>query len=160
MPVSYEKILCGVNITESAEEVIRHAAAMAKRFNATLYILYAMEEKPVESLATRIGRALSGDVLREYQQLLATLEERDSFILKDMALKAENLCGRQVKTIITRGKAHEEILKAAREKGVDLIVIGTHSAPPLERVLLGSTAEKLLHRAPCPVLLVPITETG
>ena len=156
MPVVYQKVLCAVNITEAAEEVIKHAASICKRYGATLYILYVMEEKPVESLATRIGRALSGEVLREYQQLLATLEERDSFILKDMALKAENLCNCQIETIITRGKAHEEILKTAREKDVDLIVIGSHSAPPLEKALLGSTADKVLHRAACPVLLVPI----
>jgi len=156
MPVTYEKVLCAVNITQSAEEVIRHGASIAKRYNATLYIMYVMEEKPLESLASRLGQALSGETAREYQQLLATMEERDSFILKDMALKAEKMCDCQIETIIIRGKAHEEVLKAARERGMDLIVIGSHSAPPLEKVLLGSTAEKVLHGAPCPVLLVPI----
>ncbi len=156
MPVTYQKVLCAVNITEAAEEVIKHAASISKRYNSTLYILYVMEEKTAETLAARIGRALSKDLLREYQQLLATLEERDSFILKDMALKAENLCGCQIETLITRGKPHEEILKVAQEKGADIIVIGSHSAPPVSKVLLGSTAEKVLHRAPCPVLLVPI----
>ncbi len=156
MPVTYEKVLCAVNLTESAEEMIKHAASICKRYNAQLYLLYSMEEKTAESLATRIGRTLPGETLREYQQLLATLEERDSFILKDMAMKAENLYGCQVETIITRGKPHEEILKTAQEKDVDLIVIGSHSFPPLGKVLLGSTAEKVLHRARRPVLLIPV----
>ena len=160
MPVSYRKVLCAVNITESAEEVVRHAASICKRYNATLYLLYSMEEKTADALAARIGQVLSGEALREYQQLLTTLEERDSFILRDMAMKAENLSGCQVEAIITRGKPHEEILKAAQEKGVDLIVIGSHSLPPLSKVLLGSTAEKVLHKAKRPVLLVPITKTG
>ncbi len=97
MPVTYEKVLCAVNITESAQEVIKHATSIAKRYKATLYLLYAFEEKPVESLASRMGSTLSGETLREYQQLLSTLEERDSFILKDIAIQAENLCSCMVK---------------------------------------------------------------
>ncbi len=156
MPVTYEKVLCAVNITESAQEVIKHAASIAKRYKATLYILYAFEEKPVESLASRMGSSLSGETLREYQQLLSTLEERDSFILKDMALQAEDLCGCMVKILVTRGKAAEEIIRVAREEDVDIIVIGSHSFPPLGKILLGSTAERVLHKAPCPVLMVPL----
>ena len=53
-----------------------------------------------------------------------------------------------------RGIPYEEILKFAAEKGISLIVIGTHGRKGLDRVLFGSTAERVVRNAPCPVLTV------
>ncbi|HEY2742999.1 MAG TPA: universal stress protein [Polyangia bacterium] len=54
----------------------------------------------------------------------------------------------------TFGATHEEICAAAEELGVDLIVIGTHGRGGISHVLLGSVAEKVVRKAPCPVLTV------
>ncbi len=63
--------------------------------------------------------------------------------------------------LVTQGKAAEEIIRTAQEKNVDMInvdmiIIGSHSSLPLGKMLLGSTAERVLHKAPCPVLMVPL----
>jgi universal stress protein A len=52
------------------------------------------------------------------------------------------------------GNPFEEIVNAAKETGVDLIVIGSHGYGGLGRLLLGSTAERVIQYAPCPVLVV------
>jgi nucleotide-binding universal stress UspA family protein len=60
----------------------------------------------------------------------------------------------RVETLIREGDPAAEILRLARETNPDLIVMGTHGRTGLRRVLMGSVAEKVLRRAPCPVLTV------
>jgi nucleotide-binding universal stress UspA family protein len=55
---------------------------------------------------------------------------------------------------LVEGEAADEILRAAEDSGCDLIVMGTHGRTGLSRLLLGSVAEQVLRRAPCPVLTV------
>ena len=59
-----------------------------------------------------------------------------------------------VETRVASGVPYREILREARETGADLIVIGTHGRTGVERVIFGSTAEKVVRMAPCPVLSV------
>jgi nucleotide-binding universal stress UspA family protein len=59
-----------------------------------------------------------------------------------------------VEAIVTAGKAHREIVRIATEKGAELIVMGAQGADALDRWVFGSTAEQVLHSAPCPVLTV------
>jgi universal stress protein A len=62
--------------------------------------------------------------------------------------------GLHAEAILRHGNPYEEIVNAAREIGVDLIVIGSHGYTGLGRLLLGSTADRVLQYAPCPVLVV------
>jgi nucleotide-binding universal stress UspA family protein len=57
-------------------------------------------------------------------------------------------------TLLRTGQPHTEIVEAARELGADLIVLSTHGHTGLTHALLGSTAEKVVRHAPCPVLVV------
>jgi nucleotide-binding universal stress UspA family protein len=61
--------------------------------------------------------------------------------------------------ILAEGKPHEEILRVARERGVDVIVMGVHGHGALRR-LLGSTTRHVVREAPCPVLAVPPEKDG
>jgi nucleotide-binding universal stress UspA family protein len=56
--------------------------------------------------------------------------------------------------VVRLGHPYQEITDAARELKVDLIVISTHGYTGLKHVLLGSTAERIVRHAPCPVLTV------
>jgi nucleotide-binding universal stress UspA family protein len=55
---------------------------------------------------------------------------------------------------MVKGIADDEIIKYAKENGIDMIVLGTHGRTGLEHVIFGSTAEKVVRSAPCPVLTV------
>jgi nucleotide-binding universal stress UspA family protein len=61
---------------------------------------------------------------------------------------------KDVEYTVIRGIPYEEILKFAEEKNIDLIVIGTHGRKGIDRVLFGSTAERVVRNASCPVLTV------
>jgi nucleotide-binding universal stress UspA family protein len=60
----------------------------------------------------------------------------------------------QAESLVLRGDIADEIVKTAAEKNVDLIVMGTHGRKGLEKVLLGSVAERVIKNAPCPVMTV------
>ena len=62
---------------------------------------------------------------------------------------AENI---NVKTVLKTGKPFLEIIETASEENVDLIIIATHGHSGVEHILFGSTAEKVVRKAPCPVL--------
>ena len=59
---------------------------------------------------------------------------------------------------LAEGEPAEEIVRLAKETGCDLIVLGTHGRTGLERLLMGSVAEQVVRKAPCPVLTVKATE--
>ncbi len=145
MPVNIKNILCAVTLEAESERIIKYAASLAKRYMANLYLLTVVEEP---SWSKEHGLDLQG--------LFSTLEERSRIALKDLAFKAEELSESQVESYVLRGKPADKILEFADDKGVDLIVIGTHSVSPIQKILLGSTAEKVLHRSKVPVLVVPV----
>ena len=68
---------------------------------------------------------------------------------------AEHLPGRQVEKVIRQGIVHAEIVRLATERQADVIVVGMHGHGFLAHALAGSTAERVLHHAPCPVFVVP-----
>ncbi len=146
MPITINKILCAVALRDCTEKVINYAASLAKKYGAMLYLLTVVEEP------SWVQRGYDADL----EALFATLEERDRLALRDLAMRAEELSKSQVEPYVLRGKPYNKILEFAEEKGVDLIVIGSHAAPPLQKVLLGSTAEKVVRKAKTPVLVVPI----
>ncbi len=146
MPVTINKILCAVALRDCTEKVIKYAASLAKRYNAILYLLTVVEEPAW----------VQGGYDADLESLFSTLEERDRLALRDLAMRTEELSKSQVEPYVLRGKPYNKILEFADEKGVDLIVIGSHTVPPIQKVLLGSTAEKVIHKAKVPVLVVPI----
>ena len=79
-----------------------------------------------------------------------TLVQRARSALEETAAKLA-LSGK-VSTAVARGRASEEIVRTARETKASLIVIGTHGHTGISHVLLGSTAERVVRKAPCPVL--------
>ena len=68
--------------------------------------------------------------------------------------------GVTAKTLLRSGVPHGEIVAAAREEGADLVVIGTHGRGGVDRLLLGSVADRVIRLAPCPVLAVRHTDAG
>ncbi len=84
----------------------------------------------------------------------ATDQNLTERIENELKTLEENEIGDQVKSkrIIKSGKPFYEIVETAREEDVDLIIIATHGHTGVEHLLFGSTAEKVVRKAPCPVL--------
>jgi len=117
------------------------AAGLARDYGAKLVVLHAWQPAPI--MDTRVGPipVLDPDEIRtEEKQKLDAWEPPDR--------------GVPVERVLMEGEPGEAILRAARERECDLIVMGTHGRTGLRHVLLGSVAERVVRKANCPVLTV------
>ncbi len=141
----FAKVLLPTDFSECSSEAARVARSLAERFGARLLVLHVLDEPaaldpmfrwdvPVELLRSR---------MEQYAQ-----EHMDAYLSKHFS-GFENF-----DTMLAAGIPWREILKIAREKKFDLIVIGTHGRTGVEHAIFGSTAEKVVRMAPCPVLSV------
>jgi nucleotide-binding universal stress UspA family protein len=144
--IKLDRILVPTDLSEFSKHALRYGCEFANRFNAELHLLTVVQD--VVAMVPEPGMAFPapGEYLQELQQ--ASRKALDE--LPDPAL----LRGATVVRDVRVGTPFLEIVRYAKESAIDLIVIGTHGRSGLAHVLLGSTAEKIVRKAPCPVLTV------
>jgi universal stress protein A len=142
----YQTILVPTDFSEPGALAWRHAADLARAAGGTVVLLYVAE--PVLSHYGVVGLIPSVTELEEQHDIASRLKLQD---LVEKA-KAEGLA---VRGKVAAGKPWQQIVDAAREERADLIVMGTHGRTGLAHGAIGSTAERVVQQAPCPVLVVP-----
>ena len=96
----------------------------------------------------------------EYYQILVFTPQELAEKMENQAHEELNKLTEQIKktikveTVVRQGKAFVEIIKTAKEKNMDLIVMGSHGRTGISHMLMGSVAEKVVRKAACPVLIV------
>lgn len=140
-----KRILFPTDFSEGALNALPYAVDLAKSYGAKLYMLHVIYD-----IATASGLYVPHISVDEmYKELdISARKELEKFGLD----KRNDV--KDVEYTVIRGIPYEEILKFAQEKSIDLIVIGTHGRKGLDRVLFGSTAERVVRNASCPVLTV------
>jgi nucleotide-binding universal stress UspA family protein len=138
-----KKILCAIDRSPSSLQAFGYAIALARWQSARLNLLEVIEEAPPPgfSRAPKIGR-----VSNETRTAL----ERD---LRQI-LTARRASDLKVEIFMRKGNVVQEILAQAKTSRPDLLVIGSHGRGGVQRLVLGSVAEKVLRLATCPVLTV------
>ncbi len=145
-----KRILFPTDFSEMTEQVLSYVLSLADKYGAKVDLLHVVHE--LADMSGFYVPHISYDVI-EKEMEAAAKENMEKFC-------EEHLKGRVDYEIHTRrGVPFNEIIKAARELGVDLIVMGTHGKTGLDHVLFGSTAEKVVRKSPVPVLTVR-TRTG
>jgi len=146
MTINVNKILYPTDFSDPSAYALNYAAEMAKLFDAELELLHVMldESQLVSFYLPQIT----------VQNLAKDMEDGATAKLQEFITNAKVLEGVRYKYTMAKGIADEEIVRVAQESGTDLIVIGTHGRTGFEHVLFGSTAEKVVRKAPCPVLSV------
>ena len=145
MEIAIKKILCPVDFSESSAYALRYALAFAVAYDADLELLYVMELPFLPPYSTTAAPDLSLTIERMRQECEEALDE---LVERNKALHPR-VTGRMVV-----GTPFVEIIKAAKEGNVDLIVVGTTGKSGLKHILIGSVAEKVVRKSPCPVLAV------
>ncbi|TBR41800.1 universal stress protein [Marinomonas agarivorans] len=139
----YKNILLAADLTEENLQVAEKAVRLSKTYQAKLTILHV-----IESLNYAYGGDVPIDITDIQQQLQAAAKEKMD------ALSAQLDC--EIKdAILTQGGIESELHRVAKEQDIDLIVVGSHGRHGLA-LLLGSTANGVLHGAPCDVLAVRV----
>jgi nucleotide-binding universal stress UspA family protein len=131
-------ILHPTDFSPQAEYAFRLASALARDYNARLIIMHV---KMVPAVAYGEFAALPPDAEESVESLKERLTQ----------LKPR---GCAVEYVLTEGVPAEEIVNVAGDKHCDLILMGTHGRTGLGRLLMGSVAELVVRKAPCPVLTV------
>jgi nucleotide-binding universal stress UspA family protein len=143
------RILCPLDFSRFSRHALKQAVALAREFGAEISALHVFTIAPVMEVVPPAGRtAIDPHYLSATTRQELTTELREFTYEVDaggVVIHAEVAEGDQVDTIIRRAEAWP----------ADLIVMGTHGRTGLERLVLGSVAEKVLRRAPCPVLTIP-----
>jgi nucleotide-binding universal stress UspA family protein len=140
----YGTVLVSTDLSDPSTAALRHAAALADLAGGDLIVTYVVEDRLPPLIV-----AHTPDV----PELLKRHRESAGKALEDYV--GQHLPGRHVETVIRQGIVHDEIVRLARERQADVIVVGMHGHGYLAHALAGSTAERVLHHAPCPVLVVP-----
>jgi nucleotide-binding universal stress UspA family protein len=138
-----KRILFASDFSECAGKAQNYAAFLAKAYEANLHVLHIMES-PLWFASNAATIVYLEQAQMEGARQLATIEQQ----LEDSGVKAMDV--RQL-----AGIPSEEIKKTAQDTEADLVVVGTRGRTGLEAILLGSTAERVIKDAPCPVLTVP-----
>ncbi len=141
--LSIQRILVPVVLTDTSRHVMHQAAWLARRFHAETILLHV-----VPPLSYPTGALESGDEITA-RDLHARIVQRAQMDL-DRALPPE-FDGIAVTRVLLRGDPAQEIVKTARDRSADLIVMSTHGHGAFYRMLLGSDTAKVLHESHCPV---------
>ncbi|MEX0806934.1 MAG: universal stress protein [Candidatus Binatia bacterium] len=140
-----KKILAPTDFSELSKRGLRYALEMARDESAEVIVYHVIDftgdwtNRQAELTPYR-------DMLENSRQLL------DRFLAKNFADCIDLVEARQV---VEFGGPYKNIVEKAASDGVDMIVMSTHGRTGVDHFLLGSTAEKVVARAPCPVLIVP-----
>jgi len=142
-------ILVGADFSKPARQALVRARAMARDREASLLILHVIDGHGLDEL--------SGLIDMPEEELRSRLGRHRRMLLEQLVEEVDDQGDAVPTELVTSwGTPFEEILKKASDFAVDLIVLGTAGrSADLERALFGSTAEKVLRAAPCPVLCVP-----
>jgi len=141
----FSKLLLPTDFSDCSAEAARVARLLAERFGSRIVVLHILDEPAA------LDPMFRGDVPLE---LLRSRMEQFAQESMDAFLAAHFSGFENVDTMLAAGIPYREIIKKARECGAGLIVIGTHGRTGVEHVIFGSTAEKVVRIAPCPVLSV------
>jgi nucleotide-binding universal stress UspA family protein len=135
--LSLRTVLHPTDFSERAASAQAVAAALARDYCARLLLLHVA---PAPLFHGEVVARRQEDFYEHTRERLQRLQPEDERL--------------QVDYLLAEGDAVDEILSAAEENTCDLIVLGTHGRTGLGRLLMGSVAEQVLRRAPCPVLTV------
>jgi len=143
--MTIRKILVPTDFSAHSKEAQAWAAELARRYESSLTLVHVYQP---------ISYALPEGYVLPSANLLADLEVNLGRALDDAKKELEASSGLRVDNALMQGVPFAEIIRFAREGSYDLIVLSTHGRTGLRHVLLGSVAEKVVRKAPCPVLTV------
>ncbi len=136
-----KRILIATDGSEYTKGAVKKGLSLAKMLNAEVIGIYVVD---IRSFTTMEAMDYA---------YISTINDQADAVLKELKEKAEPL-GLNIKTVKKEGIPADEIVSAAEELDVDLVVVGSFGRSALEKLLLGSVAEKVIRHAPCPVLVV------
>ncbi|MCF8241229.1 MAG: universal stress protein [Melioribacteraceae bacterium] len=138
-----QKILVPIDFSDYSKGALKYAVDFAKHFGAKMYLVYVVEPM-IYPADFSLGQVSIPSA--DFETNKRAEEELENLAKSEIPESIE------VVTVIKTGKPFIEIIEYAAEVDIDLIMIATHGHTGVEHMLFGSTAEKVVRKAPCPVM--------
>ena len=143
--IELKRILVPTDFSEFSQQAVRYGCELANRFSAELHVIHVAQDAfPIVPEA--------GMLSVSHDDYMARVIESATKLLGDVP--DASLYTRPVTRSVEAGVPFVEIIRYARQKQMDLIVMSTHGRTGLVHMLMGSVAEKVVRKAPCPVLTI------
>ena len=145
--VEFKNVLCAIDLSDASGRTLTYAAAVARGYTARLTVLHvAPTFDAIQVRAGALGDAI--DIVQPMPREQVLDELRKTLAASKIAADAATLAA-------VAGEPVATIVDQALSIPADLLVMGTHGRSGFDRLLHGSVTEKVLHKAPCPILTVP-----
>lgn len=147
--IRLQRILVPTDFSESARHALAYGMSFATEYGAELLLLHVVEAIPA-GYASELFPVPMAEV---FQQV-------SSYARSELARLSAEVAGKgiAVRELVVQGKPSAEIVRVAREESVDMIVLGTQGKGMLDKALFGSTTDRVVRKAPCPVLTCHLVE--
>ena len=147
MKIELKRVLCPVDFSDNARHALDYAESLAASHGAEVRLVHIIQADVLAMATDPMLPEFDSRVLEDYSGACKRqLEEWTQQSQKRSQLTVDS----EVRT----GSAFLEIITAAKEWNADMIVMGTHGRSGLAHMMMGSVAEKVVRKAPCPVLTV------
>jgi nucleotide-binding universal stress UspA family protein len=140
-------ILLPTDFSECGDYALPYAASLARTFGASILCVHV-----IEPMVPAVGYSGMTEPL-PLADITEQLQDSASRALPKIA-EREECAGLDVQELIVQGEAAAEIVRVAKERNIDLIVVSSHGRTGLGRMLFGSTAEAIVRHSSCPVMVV------
>jgi nucleotide-binding universal stress UspA family protein len=144
--LSIKTVLVPTDFSEASESALNYGKSVAEAFGASLHLVHVMEDLLAHAWAAEVYVASAPNLREEI--------ERESRLRLETMLPAAERERLRAQVALLAGNPFIEIVRYAKANDIDLIVMGTHGRGPIAHMLLGSVAEKVVRKSPCPVLTV------
>ena len=141
----FKKILFPTDFSVASDYAMSYAISMAKRYKAKFFLLHVVDT--TYDISGFYIPHISAEKLMQEMEDAAEKKLNNISSAISRRIKAREI-------VVKSGIPHKEILKFAKDKGVDMIIMGTHGKAGLDHLLFGSTTERVLRQASCPVLTI------
>jgi nucleotide-binding universal stress UspA family protein len=141
----FKKILVPVDFSQCSSDAFGYGLSLARQYHSRIILLHVVDFRVYESIfhihmmpQEQVFEALKKIALGKFTEMLADFDTKDV----------------EIEQRVLEGHPYIEIVRVAAREDIDLVVIGTHGRSGLDHILFGSVAEKVVRKAPCPVLAV------
>ena len=141
--INLEKILCPIDFSEYSKETLKYAVSFAMKDEATLFLLHVIDMRTFEDDLEAIRvKQIKDEITKQHKSRLLDYVTKE--IRNDIKIEA----------LVVQGIPFVEIIDISKKNKIDMIVMGSHGRTGIAHIMLGSVAEKVARKAPCPVLIV------
>jgi nucleotide-binding universal stress UspA family protein len=155
-----KKILIALDYDPAAEKIAEKGYELAKSMNAEIILLHVISE-PLYYTSANYSPIMGYEGFNNLDMVqLTNVDELKKAAQNFLNMSKQHLGDDSIQTIVVEGEFEESIVGTAKEMNADIIVMGSHGRRGLDKLLLGSVTEQVLHKTDIPLFIIPTKNVG